>query len=133
MPQAVDELSDWDGQSPPTPKHQRGKVIPPKIKDVVGKVMYKAAIFTSSNFHLIQSLPSFGPYLKEKEELIGNYKKTIEVLEEHQLDNSRPVYKPSKPVPSVKVSLNTPSLLLFMLECFTGYDWKGIAKDRSLQ
>lgn len=44
--QAVDELIDWDGQSPPTPKHQRGKVIPPKIKDVVGKV-----IFTPSHAH----------------------------------------------------------------------------------
>ena len=36
--QAVDELGDWDGQSPPTAKHQRGKVITPKIKDVIGKV-----------------------------------------------------------------------------------------------
>ncbi|XP_065905312.1 dihydropyrimidine dehydrogenase [NADP(+)]-like [Dysidea avara] len=82
---AVDELGDWDGQSPPTPKHQIGKVITPKIKDVIGK-----------------SLPSFGPYLKKKEELIADYKKTIEVLDEYPLNNSRPVYKTSKPIPSVK-------------------------------
>lgn len=28
----------WDGQSPPTPRHQLGKPVP-KIKDIVGKVM----------------------------------------------------------------------------------------------
>ena len=36
--QAIEELGTWDGQSPPTPKHQKGKIISPKIKDVVGKV-----------------------------------------------------------------------------------------------
>lgn len=38
LPQTVSELQDWDGQCPPTPKHQKGKVITPKIKDIVGKV-----------------------------------------------------------------------------------------------
>ena len=36
--QAVKELGDWDGQCPPTAKHQKGKVITPKIKEVIGKV-----------------------------------------------------------------------------------------------
>lgn len=36
--QGVSELSSWDGQSPPTAKHQRGKVITPKLKEVIGKV-----------------------------------------------------------------------------------------------
>ena len=36
--QGVTELSAWDGQSPPTAKHQRGKIITPKMKDVIGKV-----------------------------------------------------------------------------------------------
>eukprot|EP00731_Ephydatia_muelleri_P018077 Em0011g117a len=57
--QAIEELGTWDGQSPPTPKHQKGKIISPKIKDVVGK-----------------SLPEFGPYLKEKEEKVANYLKS---------------------------------------------------------
>ena len=35
--QAVDELSHWDGQSPPTPRHQLGKPVP-KIAELVGKV-----------------------------------------------------------------------------------------------
>ena len=36
---SLDELSSWDGQSPPTVKHQRGKEVP-KIKDIVGKVSH---------------------------------------------------------------------------------------------
>lgn len=31
------ELKDWDGQSPPTEKHQKGKPIP-RVEDLVGKV-----------------------------------------------------------------------------------------------
>lgn len=38
FPQAIDELAEWDGQCPPTAKHQRGKVITPKLKAVIGKV-----------------------------------------------------------------------------------------------
>ena len=36
--QGISELASWEGQSPPTPKHQRGKVITPKISEIVGKV-----------------------------------------------------------------------------------------------
>ena len=36
--QAVSELGDWNGQCPPTAKHQKGKIITPKIKDIIGKV-----------------------------------------------------------------------------------------------
>ena len=36
--QGVSELSQWAGQSPPTAKHQKGKIITPKIKEVLGKV-----------------------------------------------------------------------------------------------
>lgn len=31
------ELKDWDGQSPPTQKHQKGKSVP-KVQELVGKV-----------------------------------------------------------------------------------------------
>uniref|UniRef100_A0AAY4C339 Dihydropyrimidine dehydrogenase [NADP(+)] n=1 Tax=Denticeps clupeoides TaxID=299321 RepID=A0AAY4C339_9TELE len=34
---SIEELSDWDGQSPPTTRHQRGKPIP-RLQDLVGKV-----------------------------------------------------------------------------------------------
>ena len=36
--QGVDELAEWDGQCPPTAKHQKGKIITPRIKEVIGKV-----------------------------------------------------------------------------------------------
>lgn len=31
------ELKDWDGQSPPTERHQKGKPVP-RLEDLVGKV-----------------------------------------------------------------------------------------------
>ena len=37
--QAVDEVGAWDGQCPPTAKHQKGKIITPKLKQVIGKVL----------------------------------------------------------------------------------------------
>ena len=54
-----------------------------------------------------QSLPEFGPYLKKKEELISNYKKSINPLEEFEPEVHRPAYQPKKPVPTVKVHVYT--------------------------
>lgn len=31
------DLNTWDGQSPPTEKHQKGKPVP-KLEDLIGKV-----------------------------------------------------------------------------------------------
>ncbi|XP_019724835.1 dihydropyrimidine dehydrogenase [NADP(+)] [Hippocampus comes] len=53
------DMSAWDGQSPPTERHQKGKPIP-RLEDLVG-----------------QSLPSFGPYLQKKTEAIAQYKKQL--------------------------------------------------------
>lgn len=36
--QSFEEFNSWEGQSPPTPKHQGGKTI--EVKDIIGKVMY---------------------------------------------------------------------------------------------
>ena len=85
--QAVDELSSWDGQCPPTAKHQKGKPLTPQLKQVIGK-----------------ALPEFGPFLKEKEEKIAAYKKGIDPLKEHQPEVHRPAYGTTKPIPHVKVS-----------------------------
>ena len=49
------DLADWDGQSPRTPKHQKGKVVP-KIADLVGK-----------------HLPNFGPFAEEKKTAVAQY------------------------------------------------------------
>jgi dihydropyrimidine dehydrogenase (NADP+) len=83
--QAVKELGDWDGQCPPTAKHQKGKIITPKIKEVVGK-----------------SLPEFGPYLKEKEERIAGYKASIQPVAEFSPATHRPPITISSSIPSVQ-------------------------------
>lgn len=51
--QTIDELAAWSGQSPPTPKHQKGKIVP-KIAELVGKVCDTYIdIFTYSCFSVI--------------------------------------------------------------------------------
>ncbi|KAA0719089.1 Dihydropyrimidine dehydrogenase [NADP(+)] [Triplophysa tibetana] len=51
---SIEELCDWDGQSPPTVRHQKGKPIP-RVEELVGK-----------------SLPSFGPYMEKKTQAYSN-------------------------------------------------------------
>lgn len=41
------ELKDWDGQSPPTERHQKGKPVP-RLEDLVGKVPIVAALIPRS-------------------------------------------------------------------------------------
>ncbi|XP_061926358.1 dihydropyrimidine dehydrogenase [NADP(+)] [Entelurus aequoreus] len=80
------DLKDWDGQSPPTERHQRGKPVP-KLGDMVG-----------------QSLPSFGPYLQKRTEVIAQHKKDLigvssaDVMEANVTKSGAP----KKPVPAVK-------------------------------
>lgn len=80
------EMKGWDGQSPPTDRHQKGKPVP-RLEDLVGK-----------------SLPSFGPYLLEKNEIIASYKKKIrDAGATTVMEASTPrVSTPTKPVPAVK-------------------------------
>lgn len=42
------ELKDWDGQSPPTEKHQKGKPVP-RLGDLVGKVPLVATNNTTTS------------------------------------------------------------------------------------
>lgn len=35
---SMDHLKDWNGQSPPTPKHQKGKIL--QVKDIIGQVCH---------------------------------------------------------------------------------------------
>ncbi|XP_021164406.2 dihydropyrimidine dehydrogenase [NADP(+)] isoform X2 [Fundulus heteroclitus] len=78
------ELKDWEGQSPPTEKHQKGKPVF-KLGDLVGK-----------------SLPSFGPYLQQRTEAIAKYKKQIRETGEPHVPETTRVNQPKKPVPAVK-------------------------------
>lgn len=34
---SIEELRDWDGQSPPTARHQKGKPVP-RVEELIGKV-----------------------------------------------------------------------------------------------
>ena len=52
----------------------------------------------------IQPLPEFGPYLKEKEDKIAAYKKTINPSADFQPEVHRPAYQLSREVPAIKVS-----------------------------
>lgn len=36
---SIEELCDWDGQSPPTVCHQKGKPVP-RVEELVGKVSF---------------------------------------------------------------------------------------------
>ncbi|XP_077579863.1 dihydropyrimidine dehydrogenase [NADP(+)] isoform X2 [Stigmatopora nigra] len=80
------DMEDWDGQSPPTEKHQKGKPIP-RLEDLVG-----------------QSLPSFGPYLQKRTEAISQYKKQLRDTVDPDMigDNVNKMTSPKKPVPAVK-------------------------------
>lgn len=44
--QSIEELQDWDGQSSPTIRHQKGKPVP-KIADLMGKVCSAHYFFLS--------------------------------------------------------------------------------------
>ncbi|XP_069823822.1 dihydropyrimidine dehydrogenase [NADP(+)] isoform X4 [Dendropsophus ebraccatus] len=81
---SIEELQDWDGQSPPTLRHQRGKPIP-KVADLIGK-----------------KLPSFGPFLEQRKTIIAESK--IRSLSENgnAPTPEKKHFLPKKPVPAVK-------------------------------
>eukprot|EP00050_Salpingoeca_kvevrii_P006076 m.287291 g.287291 ORF g.287291 m.287291 type:complete len:1028 (-) comp11749_c0_seq1:233-3316(-) len=81
------DLAEWDGQSPPTPRHQLGKPVP-KVQDIIGK-----------------SLPHFGPFLEKRRELLAKARKqgnAIDVEKDKEIEIIRPPPQPAKPVPAVK-------------------------------
>lgn len=80
---SIEELQDWDGQSPPTIQHQTGKPIP-KISNIVGK-----------------KLPSFGPFLEERKRIIAENK--VKLLSEKTVFSAEEKhFLPKRPVPAVK-------------------------------
>ena len=84
--QSIEELHEWDGQSPPTARTYNGKPVV-NLQDVIGSG---------------KALPNFGPYAKEKREKIAELKQKLDILGDNQLPNNRPAVKPSKPIPSVQ-------------------------------
>ncbi|XP_070251811.1 dihydropyrimidine dehydrogenase [NADP(+)] isoform X1 [Myotis yumanensis] len=81
---AIEELQDWDGQSPATPRHQKGKPVP-RIAELVGK-----------------KLPSFGPYLEQRKKIIAESKLKPKGEDEACQPLQRQRFAPTKPVPAIK-------------------------------
>ncbi|XP_036308441.1 dihydropyrimidine dehydrogenase [NADP(+)] [Pipistrellus kuhlii] len=81
---AVEELRDWDGQSPATPRHQKGKPVP-RIADLAGK-----------------TLPSFGPYLQQRKKMIAESKVRLKGEDEAWQPPQRQRFTPKGPVPAIK-------------------------------
>nr|XP_033771656.1 dihydropyrimidine dehydrogenase [NADP(+)] isoform X2 [Geotrypetes seraphini] len=81
---SIQELQDWDGQSPPTMRHQKGKLVP-KIADIIGK-----------------KLPTFGPYLEERKRITAENK--INMMQQNELPSiaKKQYFSPNKPIPTVK-------------------------------
>lgn len=83
--EACDEFKQWDGQSEPTPRHQKGKPVP-KINDVIGK-----------------SLPNFGEFKQQRKDAIAKHKKTVDLLTDELLpEKVRPAVTPKTKIPSIQ-------------------------------
>lgn len=81
---SIEELADWDGQSPPIMSHQKGKPVP-RIAELMG-----------------QKLPSFGPYLERRKKIIAASK----IRQKDQNTACSPLqrkhFNSPKPIPAIK-------------------------------
>ncbi|XP_036739751.2 dihydropyrimidine dehydrogenase [NADP(+)] isoform X2 [Manis pentadactyla] len=81
---SIEEFQDWDGQSPATVSHQKGKPSPP-IVELKGK-----------------KLPSFGPYLEQRKKIIAENKIKLKEQKTVFPPLERKLFIPQKPVPTIK-------------------------------
>ena len=78
------DLEGWDGQSPPIPVHQLGKLVP-KILKMLG-----------------QDLPNFGSYKQKKAEIIAEHKESTDLLSEDKMPVPHAPHEMKKPIPKVQ-------------------------------
>jgi dihydropyrimidine dehydrogenase (NADP+) len=82
---SIEELKDWDGQSPPTFRHQKGKPV--------------LQLSTVTDQHL----PNFGPFKKTREEKVAEAKREEDLLaEKNHPKPLRPAARPAAPVPAIR-------------------------------
>ncbi|XP_041064626.1 dihydropyrimidine dehydrogenase [NADP(+)]-like [Carcharodon carcharias] len=81
---SIEELQKWEGQSPPTISHQKGKPVH-KIAGLIG-----------------QHLPSFGPYLEQRNKIIAEHKLKQKELNEVIQEHDEAPYTVKKPIPRVQ-------------------------------
>ncbi|XP_070797175.1 dihydropyrimidine dehydrogenase [NADP(+)] [Pituophis catenifer annectens] len=82
--ESLEELQDWEGQSPPIIQHQKGKPVP-KIPELIGK-----------------KLPSFGPYLEQRKKIIAENKLKLKGQSSLLSQLERKCFVPKKPIRAVK-------------------------------
>ncbi|XP_011505580.1 PREDICTED: dihydropyrimidine dehydrogenase [NADP(+)] [Ceratosolen solmsi marchali] len=80
---SVEHLNSWDGQSPPTIKHQKGK--PVSFQHALGK-----------------NVPYFGEYQKLREKISSEIKEKCNLSEIDLIKPIRPATKPIKSIPTIK-------------------------------
>merc|ERR1719357_2379135 len=78
----LEGLEEWDGQSPPTLRTQKGKPVV-ALQSLIGR-----------------ELPNFGPYAKERANLIAEHKKSVALLAQ-PLPVNRPPAKQTAMTPKV--------------------------------
>ncbi|XP_064520756.1 dihydropyrimidine dehydrogenase [NADP(+)] isoform X1 [Pseudopipra pipra] len=81
---SIEELEDWNGQSPATMRHQKGKPVP-RIADLMGK-----------------KLPSFGPYLEQRKKIIAENKIKLKAQNMTAVLPEKKHFIPKKPIPAIK-------------------------------
>ncbi|NXD51522.1 DPYD dehydrogenase, partial [Corvus moneduloides] len=81
---SIEELEDWNGQSPATMCHQKGKPVP-RIADLMGK-----------------KLPSFGPYLEQRKKIIAENKIKLKAQNMAAVLPEKKHFVPKKPIPAIK-------------------------------
>ncbi|XP_010129768.1 PREDICTED: dihydropyrimidine dehydrogenase [NADP(+)]-like, partial [Buceros rhinoceros silvestris] len=81
---SIEELEDWNGQSPATMRHQKGKPVP-RIADMMGK-----------------KLPSFGPYLEQRKKIIAENKIKLKEQSVAAVLPKKKRFIPKKPIPAIK-------------------------------
>lgn len=83
--QVTTDMKGWDGQSPPTFKHQKGKPVV-SLQEVIKK-----------------PLPFFGPYQRERDGVVSELKQKTDLLSESQLPPpNRPANQPSTSIPTIR-------------------------------
>lgn len=95
-------MKDWDGQSPPTFKHQKGKPI--SLQHALGKVFDAeryASLRDSNNRFTLQNIPYFGEYQKLREQKIAEINANLDPLDK-PIEVTKPALKPLAPVPMIK-------------------------------
>ncbi|KAH7699203.1 dihydropyrimidine dehydrogenase, partial [Aphelenchoides avenae] len=106
-------LSDWDGQSPPVPKHQLGK--PVTVKNAV------SSYNITRSFGLFQHVPNFGKFRGKRHELERRLLQSADLLDTSSVEFAkRPDDRPDK-VPTVNVCLG--------YNCFNAFQSYRISSD----